>query len=82
MILAPVDYLILALYFALVLGIGWKLRRKISTSGDFLTAGHSVPVQTTIEPRMITRENLNSAEVQRMLSQDWTLGHSPWSAAQ
>ena len=45
-------------------------------------AGHSVPVQTTIEPRMITRENLNSAEVQRMLSQDWTLGHSPWSAAQ
>jgi len=46
-ILAPVDYLILALYFALVLGIGWKLRRKISTSGDFLTAGHSVPVWIT-----------------------------------
>jgi len=46
-ILAPVDYLILFLYFALVLGIGWKLRRKISTSGDFLTAGHSVPVWIT-----------------------------------
>lgn len=45
-------------------------------------AGHSVPVQTTIEPRMITRQNLNSAEIQRMLSQDWTLGHSPWSSAQ
>jgi solute:Na+ symporter, SSS family len=45
--LAPVDYLILALYFAFVLGIGWKLRRKISTSGDFLTAGHSVPVWIT-----------------------------------
>ena len=44
-------------------------------------AGRSVPVQTTIEPRMTTRENLNSAEVQRMLSQDWTLGHSPWSPA-
>jgi SSS family solute:Na+ symporter len=42
--LAPVDYLILCLYFAFVLGIGWKLRRKISTSGDFLTAGHSNPV--------------------------------------
>jgi SSS family solute:Na+ symporter len=39
--------LILALYFAFVLGIGWKLRRKISTSGDFLTAGHSVPVWIT-----------------------------------
>jgi SSS family solute:Na+ symporter len=45
--LAPVDYFILALYFAFVLGIGWKLRRKISTSGDFLTAGHSVPVWIT-----------------------------------
>jgi solute:Na+ symporter, SSS family len=45
--LAPIDYLILALYFAFVLGIGWKLRRKISTSGDFLTAGHSVPVWIT-----------------------------------
>ncbi len=47
MTLAPIDYLILALYFAFVLGIGWKLRRKISTSGDFLTAGHSVPVWIT-----------------------------------
>ncbi len=47
MTLAPVDYLILALYFAFVLGIGWKLRRKITTSGDFLTAGHSVPVWIT-----------------------------------
>jgi SSS family solute:Na+ symporter len=45
--LAPVDYLILGLYFAFVLGIGWKLRRKIATSGDFLTAGHSVPVWIT-----------------------------------
>ncbi|HEX3877435.1 MAG TPA: Na+/galactose cotransporter, partial [Bryobacteraceae bacterium] len=47
MTLAPVDYLILALYFTFVLGIGWKLRRKISTSGDFLTARHSVPVWIT-----------------------------------
>jgi len=30
-----------------VLGIGWRLRSKISTSGDFLTAGHSVPVWIT-----------------------------------
>ncbi len=47
MTLAPVDYVILALYFAFVLGIGWKLRRKISSSGDFLTAGHSSPVWIT-----------------------------------
>ena len=47
MTLSPVDYFILALYFAFVLGIGWKLRRKIATSGDFLTAAHSVPVWIT-----------------------------------
>jgi SSS family solute:Na+ symporter len=45
--LAVVDYLILAVYFGFVLGIGWRLRRKIATSGDFLTSGHSVPVWIT-----------------------------------
>ena len=47
MTLAAVDYAILAIYFSFVLGIGWALRRKISTSGDFLTSGHSVPVWIT-----------------------------------
>ena len=45
--LAPVDYVILAVYFAFVLGIGWMLRKKISTSGDFLLSGRSVPVWIT-----------------------------------
>ena len=45
--LAAIDYIILALYFLFVLGIGWTLRKKISTSGDFLTSGHSVPVWIT-----------------------------------
>ncbi len=45
--LAAVDYAILAIYFGFVLGIGWMLRKKISTSGDFLTSGHSVPVWIT-----------------------------------
>src|SRR5436309_13177009 len=45
--LAVVDYFILALYFVFVLGIGWRLRKKISTSGDFLTSGRSVPVWIT-----------------------------------
>src|SRR5450432_2405422 len=45
--LAAIDYVILSLYFAFVLGIGWMLRKKISTSGDFLTSGHSVPVWIT-----------------------------------
>ena len=45
--LAPVDYVILALYFAFVIGIGWRLRKRISTSGDFLMSGRSVPVWIT-----------------------------------
>ena len=45
--LAPVDYLILALYFSFVLGIGWKLRKSVSSSQDFLTSGRSVPVWIT-----------------------------------
>ncbi len=47
MTLAPVDYLILSLYFAFVLGIGWLVKRRVSTSDDFLTSGRSVPVWIT-----------------------------------
>ncbi len=45
--LALVDYVILTIYFAFILGIGWRLRKKITTSGDFLTSAHSVPVWIT-----------------------------------
>src|ERR1017187_8935505 len=45
--LAVVDYAILAFYFGFVLGIGWRLKSKTSTSGDFLTSGPSVPVWIT-----------------------------------
>jgi SSS family solute:Na+ symporter len=45
--LAPVDYLILSLYFGFVLGIGWMVKRKVATSADFLTSGRSVPVWIT-----------------------------------
>lgn len=47
MTLAPVDYLILILYFAFVLGIGWLVKRNVTTSEDFLTSGRSVPVWIT-----------------------------------
>ncbi len=47
MTLAPVDYVILSLYFAFVLGIGWIVKRKVATSEDFLTSGRSVPVWIT-----------------------------------
>jgi SSS family solute:Na+ symporter len=35
------------LYFVFVLGIGWVLKRSVSTSEDFLTSGRSVPVWIT-----------------------------------
>src|SRR4051812_8833702 len=41
--LAGVDYLILGLYFAFVLGIGWVLRKHQKTSTDFFESGRSLP---------------------------------------
>jgi SSS family solute:Na+ symporter len=38
-----IDYLILAVYFIFVLGIGWMLRRQIQTGADFLTSGRKIP---------------------------------------
>lgn len=41
--LGPVDYLILAVYFVFVLGIGWALKRYVKTSSDFFISGRSIP---------------------------------------
>src|SRR3982751_1592042 len=41
------DYLILALYFVTVLGVGFAARRAISTSADFFLAGRSMPAWVT-----------------------------------
>jgi len=59
--LATVDYLILALYFAFVLGIGWLLKKKVSTSSDFLTSGRSLPLWITSLAFIAT--NLGAQEV-------------------
>src|SRR5690349_8963580 len=37
----------MAVYFAAVLGVGWMLRRKMTTSGEFLIAGRSLPAWVT-----------------------------------
>ena len=47
MTLRPIDYVSLIIYFLFVLGIGWRLRKRISSSGDFLMSGRSVPVWIT-----------------------------------
>ncbi|MGC4073986.1 MAG: sodium:solute symporter family protein [Nibricoccus sp.] len=41
--LAFVDYLILAVYFAFVIGIGWVLRTHQKTSSDYFEGGRSLP---------------------------------------
>jgi SSS family solute:Na+ symporter len=41
--LATVDYLILIVYFAFVLGIGWVLKKHLKTSTDFFESGRSLP---------------------------------------
>ena len=47
MTLSFIDYLILGLYFAFVLGIGWIVKKRVSSADDFLTSGRSVPVWIT-----------------------------------
>jgi solute:Na+ symporter, SSS family len=41
--LGSIDYLIVAIYFAFVLGIGWMLKKNMKGSGDFLTSARSIP---------------------------------------
>src|SRR5512136_2141378 len=45
--LGVLDYIILGLYVAFVVGIGWTLRRYMKTSADFLTSGRSIPAWVT-----------------------------------
>jgi solute:Na+ symporter, SSS family len=42
-----VDYLIMGIYFVVVLGIGWALRRRARTSTDFFLSGRSLPPWVT-----------------------------------
>jgi SSS family solute:Na+ symporter len=44
---SAVDYVLLAAYFALVLGIGYVARRQVSTSLDFFLSGRSLPAWVT-----------------------------------
>ena len=43
----PIDYLLVAIYFAFVLGIGYVARRQVSTSLDFFLSGRSLPAWVT-----------------------------------
>src|SRR3954452_3486711 len=41
--LAGIDYLVMLIYFAFVLGIGFALKRFMRTSTDFFLSGRSIP---------------------------------------
>jgi solute:Na+ symporter, SSS family len=45
--LGSIDYLLLFIYFAFVLGIGFALRRYTKTSTDFFLSGRSIPAWIT-----------------------------------
>lgn len=42
-----VDYLIIAIYFVVVLGIGWLASRRVSDSVDFFLSGRALPAWVT-----------------------------------
>ncbi|WP_299304179.1 sodium:solute symporter family protein [uncultured Brachybacterium sp.] len=42
-----IDYAIIALYFAFVLGVGWYAKRGVSTSIEFFLSGRSLPAWVT-----------------------------------
>ncbi|GAB3919036.1 solute:Na+ symporter, SSS family protein [Microlunatus endophyticus] len=44
---APIDYVLVAIYFAIIIGIGLISRRGVSSSLDFLLAGRRLPAWVT-----------------------------------
>jgi solute:Na+ symporter, SSS family len=83
MSLGPIDYVVLALYFSFVLGIGFLMRRKVETSADFLTSHRSVPVWIT--SLAFIAANLGAQEVVGMCASGakygWMTAHFYWVGA-
>lgn len=59
-----IDYLIVALYFAVVLGIGVVARRQVSDSVDFFLSGRSLPAWVT--GLAFVSANLGAVEIMGM----------------
>src|SRR5438046_6304563 len=59
--LGAIDYTILIVYFAFVLGIGWALRRFVKSSEDFFLSGRAIP--TWIAGLAFLSANLGAQEV-------------------
>ncbi|MEV4734828.1 sodium:solute symporter family protein [Saccharopolyspora sp. NPDC049426] len=78
-----IDYVLLALYFAFVLGIGYLARRSVSTSLDFFLSGRSLPAWMT--GLAFISANLGAIEIMGMSATGAEYGmptmHYFWAAA-
>lgn len=81
--ISPVDYAIIAAYFALVLGVGFVLRRRMQKSTDFLLAGRSIPAWAA--GLAFIAANLGAQEVIGMAASGakygWLTSHFYWVGA-
>ncbi len=68
----PVDYLIIFLYFAVVLGIGLMARRQVSDSVDFFLSGRSLPAWVT--GLAFISANLGAVEIMGMSANGAEIG--------
>ena len=41
--LSLIDYALIFIYFAFVIGVGWALKRSMKGSTDFFLSGRSIP---------------------------------------
>src|SRR6202167_5371944 len=46
-VLGPIDYVLLLVYFVFVISIGWALKRYMKGSADFFMSGRSIPAWVT-----------------------------------
>src|SRR5688500_2782221 len=81
--LAMVDWAIVAIYFAFVLGIGFVLRKYMKSSEDFLESGRSIPSWVT--GLAFLSANLGALEVMGMAGNGYKYGlltaHYYWVGA-
>jgi SSS family solute:Na+ symporter len=78
-----VDYLLVAFYFAVVLGIGFAARRRVSSSIDFFLSGRALPAWVT--GLAFISANLGAVEIMGMSANGAQIGmatfHYYWIGA-
>lgn len=79
----PVDYILIALYFVFVIGIGLVARRQVSSSVDFFLSGRSLPAWIT--GLAFISANLGATEIMGMSANGASIGmatfHYYWIGA-